>query len=164
MRRALLLTLALLAPEAWLHAAVAQEKVPAKDSAKAPENPPAKAPEKAPVKAPEKASEKGPEKPPTPDSPAATPQFTADLIDGIRLIGEPVDLAALPLKTQFAKLDIPLPLIASAAFNKDRTLLQVRFKNGDLISGTLELERIRLRTAYGEANLPIAKLAMIAVK
>ncbi len=146
MRRAFLLILALLSAMPQ-RAAFAQVK--------APENPAAKAPEKTP--------EQPPEKSPPPEAPAPL-LFTADLVDGIKLIGEPLELAALPLKTEFAKLQIPLPLIASAAFNKDRTLLQVRLKNGDLISGVLELERIRLRTAYGEATVPIAKLATLTTK
>ena len=161
MRQAFLLTLVLLSASPQ-RAALAQANATDNPPAKAPEKSPEKTPEKAPAKSPEKSPEKAPA-PPTTEAPASL-LFAVDLIDGIKLMGQPIDLAALPVKTEFAKLQIPLPLIASAAFNKERTLVQVRLKNGDLISGVLELERIRLRTLYGEATVPIAKLAALTSK
>lgn len=153
MRRAILLTLALLSAFPALLGTLLPRVAFAQ----------AKAPADAPSKAPEKAPDPPTEKPAPPATPAPL-LFTADLIDGIKLIGQPIDLTTLPLKTEFANLQIPLTLIASAAFNKERTHLQVRLKNGDLITGVLELQRIRLRTAYGEASVPVAKLASITAK
>ena len=99
------------------------------------------------------------------DAPAPTPpptiELTIQLTDNSRIIGSPIDLSALPLKLEFTKLDIPLHLLAQAEFTADRAAITVKFRNNDTLTGKLELERIKLRTTYGEATIPAARIAKI---
>jgi hypothetical protein len=102
------------------------------------------------------------------DDPVAPPPtpvvMTAELTDGSRIIGAPIDLASLPLKVEFGKLEIPLRLIAQADFTANRAAFQIKLKNADSYTGTLELERIKIQTAYGEANVPVARIARITIR
>ncbi len=105
-----------------------------------------------------------PAPPASPAAPAATTiAITIELTDGSRIIGSPVQIAALPLRLSFAQLDIPLPLIASAQFTADRKSFSVKFTNNDTLTGTPELDRIKLKTTYGEADVPLSRIARILV-
>lgn len=88
-------------------------------------------------------------------------ELTIQLTDNSRIIGSPMDLSALPLKLEFTKLDIPLHLLTQAEFTANRAALAVKFRNSDTLTGNLELERIRLKTSYGEATIPVARIAKI---
>jgi len=91
-------------------------------------------------------------------------QVALELSDGSRIIGEPVDLAALPLKTDFTTIDIPLRLIAEAGFTTNRAAFQVKFKNSDTLTGSLMLERLKVKTSYGEATVLLTRVAKIVVR
>ncbi len=98
------------------------------------------------------------------DTPAPPQQITLELTDGSRIIGAPVDMTALPLKAEFGKIDIPLRLIAQGDFTANRAGFAVKFRNNDTLTGTLDLERIKVQTSYGEANVPLARIARITIK
>lgn len=85
------------------------------------------------------------------------------LSDGTKIHGSPVELSALPLKIEFAKLDVPLHLIAQGSFTAERAAFAVRFRNGDTLTGTLEMDRVKVQTAYGLASVPVARIATITV-
>ncbi|MEX2215685.1 MAG: hypothetical protein WD768_16355 [Phycisphaeraceae bacterium] len=110
------------------------------------------------------AQEGGPN--PTPAPPAVTPapapppvvRVTAELADGAKILGQAIELQALPVKTGFGSVQIPLRLLASIESNKDRTAVQCRFKNNDTLTVTLEIDTLRLKTTYGEATIPLSRV------
>ncbi len=90
-------------------------------------------------------------------------QLQVVLTDGSKIHGSPVDFSTLPLKIEFAKLDVPLRLIAQGSYTSQRAAFAIRFRNNDTLTGALELDRIKVQTAYGPAVIPVARIATITV-
>ena len=90
-----------------------------------------------------------------------TVELTIQLTDNSRIIGSPIELAALPVKLEFTQLDIPLHLLAEAQFTANRAGFAVKFRNNDTLTGNLQLEQIKLKTSYGQATIPVARIAKI---
>lgn len=101
---------------------------------------------------------------PEASAPDAAVTLTVELLDGSRIIGPPVDLKSLPLKVDFGDVDIPLSLIDHAAYTKDRAAIVVKFANGDQLTGVAQLDRLLIRTAFGQASVPLSRVAKITVK
>lgn len=102
--------------------------------------------------------------PPAPPPPAPGVQLQVVLTDGSKIHGSPVEFSALPLKLEFTRIEVPLHLIAQGSFTAQRAAFAIRFnRNNDMLTGTLELERIRIQSAYGLAVIPIDRIATIIV-
>ena len=103
----------------------------------------------------------------TPAAPPAVPshvvQLQVVLTDGSKIHGTPVGFAALPLQLEFTKIDVPLHLIAQGAYTAQRAGFAIRFRNNDTLTGTLEMKRITVQTAYGLADIPVDRIATIIV-
>ena len=89
--------------------------------------------------------------------------FTIQLVDGSKLIGPPVNLRALDMKADFAPVSIPLHLIGYASMSKDHTALTIKFRNNDVLTGKPTFDKIVIRTAFGQAAVPVARIAKISI-
>lgn len=101
--------------------------------------------------------------PPPPAKPAA-PVLTLELTDGSRIVGAADELTVLPLRADFGKVEIRMSLIAQGQFAADRGAMQVRFRNGDVLTGQLELETFKLRTPYGDAVVPAKRVSRLTLQ
>jgi hypothetical protein len=104
------------------------------------------------------------DQPPAPPAKPVEPVMTLELTDGSRIVGAAIELASLPLRADFGRVQIPLALIAHGQFASDRASLQVRFRNNDVLTGQLELETFKLRTPYGEATVPAKRVSRFSVQ
>lgn len=100
--------------------------------------------------------------PPVPSEPGPPgSKFSLLLNDGTRLVGVPVGTDALPLESEFGRIEIPLKIIAGAESVPSRSVLEVRLRNGDRITGRLCLAHLEFETSYGRLNVPIESLAAL---
>lgn len=99
----------------------------------------------------------------TPPPAPANVQLTVELVDGSRIIGPPISISTLPLKAEFGEVKLPLTLIQQCSFTKDRASLIVKFRNGDQLTGALLLKQIKVKTAFGQATIPIERIGKITV-
>src|SRR5207249_3238131 len=98
------------------------------------------------------------------DGPA--PRLTLDLRDGSRLIGECAGLKELTLQTSFGPVRIAAAQLEAVRFTDDKGAAVVRFRNGDRLTGTVDLAAVgdlRLATALGELKVPLGLVAACAV-
>ena len=77
--------------------------------------------------------------------------------------GVPVELTDIKVKTSFGEVAIPLAKIDGIKMNAaaDGSAV-IAFKNGDLVSGTVTLETIKLQTAWGHAHINTSKIETIS--
>lgn len=101
--------------------------------------------------------------PPAPAPTSDNVQLTVELVDGSRIIGPPISISTLPLKAEFGEVKLPLTLIQQCSFTKDRASLVVKFRNGDQLTGALLLKQIKVKTAFGQATIPIERIGKITV-
>ena len=94
--------------------------------------------------------------PPSPPTPAIS--VTAELADGAKILGQPIDLESLPVKADFGSIKIPLRLLATVESNKERTAVTCRFRNNDTLSAQLEIYTLLIKTSYGEATSPLSRV------
>jgi hypothetical protein len=78
--------------------------------------------------------------------------FALVLGDGNRYIWTPGAEQKLPLETAFAKVELPLALVASLTFSDEQGAVKVTFRNGDSLTGKLLLKELAIRTAYGPSH------------
>lgn len=91
---------------------------------------------------------------------AAKPEplrLTLLLNDGSKIIGEPA-LAALPLRTDYTQMDLPLVKLSAGATNA-----VVSLANGDKLSAVPGLTELKLTTLYGKVVVPLKLIASLAV-
>lgn len=103
---------------------------------------------------------------PTPaPPPAATPsvQMTIELVEGSKILGTPIDLTALPMKVDFGEIEVALTLIQQLTFTKDRASIVVKFRNSDQVTGALLLKQVKIKTAFGQATIPIERIAKMTI-
>ena len=81
-------------------------------------------------------------------------RVTLALSDGSKVIGRP-DLAALPLQTEFAKMEIPFARIAAVKFTAGATNAAVTLANGDKLSAVPGVAELRLTTIFGKVSIPL---------
>jgi thioredoxin 1 len=92
-------------------------------------------------------------------------RFAVELRDGTKVIGELLDLDALPLNVEFGAVKIPLRLIHNVRNGQDDSPVKVRFFNGDLLSGRLGFETLVLVTEYGRLSITADQIeCMTAVR
>ena len=87
--------------------------------------------------------------------------FALVLNDGNRYIWTPAADQKLPLKTAFAKVEVPLALVAAVTFSDEQGAVKVAFRNGDIVSGKLLLKELEIRTAYGDLTVPVSAMTFL---
>lgn len=85
-----------------------------------------------------------------------------NLIDGSRVIGVP-GIDSLPVKTPYAKMNVPLKQILTIKIEKDHETASVDLQNGDKLKGVINLETIRLETVFGKVSVSIEHIRGIRV-
>lgn len=89
-----------------------------------------------------------------PTNPVAVPKadskkFALTLADDTKLIGEPVGLAKVGIKTTFGIAQVPLEVIQKIESVKNASIIKIHFRNGDVVSGELQANELRFKTTYG---------------
>ncbi len=95
------------------------------------------------------------------DDPAPL-RMELDLVDGSRVVGTP-DIAAVPLRTSFADISVPLSAVATARIDGDRDTSVFTFKNGDRLQGAVALDKIALETLFGNVSIKIEHIRSLRV-
>ena len=87
--------------------------------------------------------------------------FALVLNDGNRYIWTPPAGQKIPLETAFAKVEVPLALVASVSFSDEQGAVKVAFRNGDSLTGKLLLKELEIRTAYGDLTVPVSAMTFL---
>jgi len=91
----------------------------------------------------------------------AVPKFAVDLAAGSHLLGTPA-ARTLPLKTEFAALDIPLARVAGLTKQPDGPAVILTLQNGDKYTGTLTVKTLDLVTILGKLSIPVEQIVKLA--
>jgi|GEM_PF-1346820 len=85
-----------------------------------------------------------------------------ELSDGSRIIGT-TDIATVPVKTSFAKMDVPLTQIQALKIGDDHETVTVDLRNGDKLTGVISLKPIELKTVFGTVTVGIEHIQQLRV-
>lgn len=76
--------------------------------------------------------------------------------------GTPVDLAEVKVTTSFGEVAIPLAKIDGIKMHADANdSAVIAFKNGDLVTGKITLEKIVLKTDWGTAHVDTTQIETV---
>lgn len=78
------------------------------------------------------------------------------------LTGSIVELAALKVETEFGEVSIPMTKVDGIKMHadaKDNSI--IAFKNGDLVTGRVVLDVVKLKTEWGTAHINTEKIQTI---
>ena len=89
-------------------------------------------------------------------------RYLVALTDGSRIVGVPAD-SAIELQTSYAKIELPYAKLKRVEISQGKKQVVVELLNGDRISGALPLDRLRLKTLFGEVELSREHIAGISV-
>ena len=89
-------------------------------------------------------------------------RVTLVLRDGSKVTGQPA-LAALPLRTDYTQVDMPLAKISAVKFFADATNAVVSLANGDKLSAVPGLAELKVTTVYGKVVIPLKLIASLTV-
>ncbi len=90
----------------------------------------------------------------------AGPVLTVELADGSRLLGE-AGRESLPVEATYARLEIPLRDLRGIVLAGEREPAEIEMRNGDRIKGALLVNRLELKTAFGEVSVPMGRVVRI---
>ena len=90
-------------------------------------------------------------------------QHVVSLVDGTSLVCKPL-IKSLPVKTSYADLEIPFEKLVNAVFDKEKKEATVKLANGDVIKGTVPLEKMKIKTLIGEVTISMADILEISNK
>jgi hypothetical protein len=85
---------------------------------------------------------------------AVLPRLELDLADGSLIVGTPI-IATVPVRTSYAKMDIPLAQIQTIKMGDDHETVFVDLQNGDKLTGVITLGPIELTTVFGKVAVGI---------
>ena len=85
---------------------------------------------------------------------AVLPRLELDLVDGSHIVGTPI-IATVPVRTSYAKMDIPLAQIHTIKMGDDHETVFVDLQNGDKLTGVITLGPIELATVFGKVAVGI---------
>jgi len=85
-----------------------------------------------------------------------------NLHDGTRVIGVP-GIKAMPFRTSYAKLEIPLADIVRVEIADDRERASMELRNGDGLSGVLALEKFDLETIFASISVGVEHVKSIDI-
>ncbi len=78
--------------------------------------------------------------------------------------GAPVDLTEVKVTTSFGEVSIPMEKINGMKFHADeQDSAVIAFKNGDLVTGKVSLEVIKVKTEWGTAHINPASIDTITM-
>lgn len=89
-------------------------------------------------------------------------RLALDLVDGSRVVGS-ATVAEVPVITEYSRLAIPFPQIQTVEMNVDRERVTVKLANGDKITGVVKLDKIGLKTSFGDVAIGLPDLLKISV-
>ena len=102
------------------------------------------------------------DRPPRSIAPEPVLHLVVEFVDGSRVVGIP-DIELVPLRTTFAEMDIPLERIAGVTFNDDKETASVKLRNGDSLTGVMDLKAMELKTAFGRISAAPDQLRRLSV-
>ena len=78
------------------------------------------------------------------------------------IAGAPIDLNTIKFKAEFGQVSIPMAKVAGIKLhvNADDAAV-IALKNGDLVTGEIELETISLKTTWGKAHVKLEQIETI---
>lgn len=104
------------------------------------------------------------------DEPSLTSGSSQDLNVVVQITGNAelkgavTGLNQLKLTTKFGPVTIPLGEIEGAKMHSDeKDACVVAFKNGDIITGQLALDKVSIATAWGDANIRIENIETLLI-
>ena len=89
-------------------------------------------------------------------------RLVLELTDGSRVVGIPA-ISSIPVQTSYAKMNIPLQEILNVRIEADHERVSVEFKNGDKLTGVLNLGPIQLETVSGKASVRVEHIRALRV-
>ena len=91
---------------------------------------------------------------------AVSESITLDLTDGSHING--IATLSIPVKTDFGDMAVPLNQIQSLEIGgEENKTASFIFKNGDRLTGKLEIESVPLTTIFGEVSIQIKHIKSI---
>lgn len=81
-----------------------------------------------------------------------------ELVDGSQIFGVP-ELKALPIRTSYAEMAIPVTNLSSVVFGKDDESPKINLANGDQIRGGIDLQALALQTVIGKHSVAVKHIA-----
>ncbi len=97
-----------------------------------------------------------------PTEPAPPLRLVVELTDGSQLTGE-TGMTELPVETSYAKVAVPLALIATVTFDNQRETVVLDFANGDRITGAPALENFSIKTLIGQLTVGIEHIVTVRI-
>ena len=88
-------------------------------------------------------------------------RLTVDLSDGSRIVGSPA-IATFAVHSELGRIDVPFTKVKSLTFRDDHEGISAALVNGDLLSGTHDLGKLRLKTVFGDVAVDAALIRRIA--
>jgi hypothetical protein len=89
-------------------------------------------------------------------------RLAIDLVDGSHIIGVP-SITSVPVKTSYAKMDIPLAKMLSIQMDGDRETSSFTLRNGDKLKGVLSITEFEIETIFGKHSIGIDHVQVIDV-
>ena len=78
--------------------------------------------------------------------------------------GTPVDLTEVKVTTSFGEVSIPLEKIVGIKLHADgQDSAVIAFKNGDLVTGNISLEVIKVKTTWGTAHVNTSQIDSVTM-
>lgn len=78
------------------------------------------------------------------------------------IIGAPISLDEIKFKAEFGQVSIPMAKIAGIKLHVNaEDAAVIALKNGDLVTGELELDTISLKTTWGKAHVKLDQIETI---
>ena len=99
---------------------------------------------------------------PTTSAPTTTTVLSLRLVEGVHLIGTPVDGATIRVKFPFGTTRVPLALLTAVDFRGGPEKARFRFANGDLLTGEPIFKQLKIKTRYGLLTIPRGDLLALA--
>lgn len=104
------------------------------------------------------------------DEPSLSSGSSQDLNVAVQITGNTelkgtiTGLSELKLQTKFGQVTIPLSEIEGAKMHADeKDACVVAFKNGDIVTGAVALDKISIATEWGDANIRIENIETVLV-
>ncbi|MEL7496325.1 MAG: hypothetical protein AAFN77_01855 [Planctomycetota bacterium] len=75
------------------------------------------------------------------------------------LVGSPIELSQIKVTTGFGDVTIPMTKVDGIKFhaNNDDSAV-IAFKNGDLITGKIDLQKVSIKTEWGKAHINVSQI------
>lgn len=90
-------------------------------------------------------------------------EVTCEFEDGSRLKGAP-SVQTVFVRTDYARLEVMLATVRKLTLDKDHETVKLEMRNGDTISGVLDLRPFRLRTLVGDVPVSVEHLVTMTIQ